>query len=103
MKLLMKKPAGGLWIALIGLCSLTGCFAPDVPAVPPAPVAIGTVSCPAPEAPDLPALSVALFLDAPDNTGILLERDDLVRRYIKGLRDAIRCYQSQENRDDFGD
>lgn len=86
--------AGRLWIALTALCSLTGCAAGS-PVVPQAPVVVRTAGCPAPDAPGLPALDPALLFDAPENVRSLLERDDLCRQYIKGLRATVRCYESQ--------
>ena len=92
----MTPRANVLCCALIGLCSLlsvAGC-APRA-TVPPAPVLVGTAECPAPQAPVLPELDAALFLDDPANIDPLLERDDLLRQYIKGLRATVRCYESQ--------
>lgn len=86
--------AGRLWIALIVLCSLTGCTA-RTPVVPPAPLIVETANCPAPPVPTLPALDAALPFDAPQNVRVLLERDDLCRQYIKGLQATVRCYESQ--------
>lgn len=84
-----------LWIALIGLCSLSGCAAGVSPVVPPAPVIVSAAACPAPDAPLLPPLEAALDFDALENVAALLERDDLCRQYIKGLRATVRCYESQ--------
>lgn len=91
----MMLRARKLWIALIALCSLTGCAAGGVPVVPQAPILVRTAVCPAPDIPVLPRLDAASAFDAPDNVLALLERDDLCRRYIKGLQATIRCYESQ--------
>ena len=84
-----KMPLGLVFLLLLGGCALSA------PRVPPAPVVVGTIECPAPESPVLPELDAALSLDAPGNVRALLERDDLCRHYIEGLRAAIRCYASR--------
>lgn len=91
----MMPRARRLWIALIVLCSLTGCAAREVPVVPPAPIIVKAAACPAPGVPVLPQLDAALPLDAPENVRRLLLRDDLCRQYIKGLQATTRCYESQ--------
>lgn len=91
----MTPRARRLWIASIALCSLTGCAAREMPVVPQSPVVVETANCPAPDAPWLPPLDAALPFDAPENVRLLLERDDLRRQYINGLRATVRCYESQ--------
>lgn len=81
--------------ALLAAILVSGCAAREGPFVPPAPVIMSAAACPAPDAPVLPPLDAALPLDGPDNVRALLERDDLCRRYIKGLQATIRCYESQ--------
>ncbi len=80
---------------LAALSLLGGCFA-AAPRVPPAPAVARAVRCPAPETPVLPPLDADLPFDSPENVRALLERDDLLRRYLQGLRAALRCYEVQD-------
>ena len=68
-------------------CLLTfGCAArqPAVPVIP---------DCPAPPIPELPALISGEPLDSLANIRILMERDDCMRLYVRGLEDALECYK----------
>ena len=70
-----------------GGCLLTfGCAArqPAVPVMP---------DCPAPPVPELPALISGEPLDSLANVRILMERDDCMRLYVRGLEDALECYK----------
>lgn len=75
---------------LIVLCSLSflGCK-PDIS------VSTG-MYCPKPEKPELPFLTDKYFLDAPVNIEILMQRDDMIRLYIDGLEETIRCYENSQ-------
>jgi hypothetical protein len=79
-------------IALIVLCSLGGCGT-RTPELAPPPVILNLPDCPAPDAPRLPPINGALPFDAPANIAALLERDDVMRAYIKGLDAAITCFR----------
>lgn len=67
-----------LLTALIGGCGIKPAPFPD---------------CPAPPVPDLPALISGEPLDSMVNIRILMERDDCMRLYIRGLEDALECYK----------
>lgn len=82
-----------LLIALIGLCSLTGCGAPRQATLAPPPLILSLPDCPTPEAPRLPRINGSLPFDAPANVKILLERDDILRAYIKGLNATVQCFR----------
>ena len=70
------------------LCCLLafGCAArqPAVPVI---------LDCPAPPVPELPALISGEPLDSLANVRILMERDDCMRLYVRGLEDALECYK----------
>jgi len=83
---------GRLWlIGLIVLCS--ACAAKQVPQAPV--VVVPVVECPMPALPVLPDLYGGLPFDHPSNVEVLMERDDTMRAYIKGLRAACKCYLQQ--------
>ena len=79
---------------LIALCSLTGCAAKPAPP-PPAPLLVPLPACPSPGKPRLAQLDGTLPFDAPANIQVLLERDDSMRGYVKGLEATVTCYQTQ--------
>lgn len=81
--------ASALLIALT-VCGISGCAA-QVPLAP-APRILTLPDCPAPSPPTLPPLNGMVSFDAPENIAILMERDDIVRRYVDGLCAALRCY-----------
>lgn len=88
------KARAALWpIASIGLCSLLpGCT--GARPVPP-PVVVGAILCPEPAAPVLPLVDGGGTFDAPAAWAVLMERDDVMRAYIKGLRRTVDCYAAQ--------
>lgn len=49
--------------------------------------------CPVPARPELPALISGEPLESMVNIRILMERDDCMRLYIRGLEDALECYK----------
>lgn len=73
---------------LLGLLLLTGliggCGIKAVPVMP---------DCPAPPVPELPALISGEPLDSLANVRILMERDDCMRLYVRGLEDSLECYK----------
>lgn len=71
---------------------LTGCT--GTRPVPP-PVVVGAVLCPEPTAPVLPLVDGGNTFDAPAAWAVLMERDDAMRAYIKGLRRTADCYKAQ--------
>ncbi len=79
--------------SMLALCGLTGCA--SRPAPPPSVVIVATQPCPAPVRPVLPMLDGTLPFDAPPNVAALLERDDALRGYAKGLEAAVDCYRAQ--------
>lgn len=79
-----------LLIALTGLCSCNA-----RPALPPVMVVHVSAICPAPVRPDLPVIDPDAALDSPANVERLMERDDLLRQYIKGLESTVECYKAQ--------
>lgn len=87
------KPASVALIVLIGLCSLAGCGGKQAPEVPAPPVILKLPDCPAPERPRLPLINGDLPFDSPENIKAFLERDDIMRAYIKGLEAAVGCYR----------
>lgn len=107
----MRQRVKGLWIVLTGLwidachlaavilavMTLTGCAAGRGPVVPVPPVVAATAECPAPRVPALPQFDPALPFDAPENVEVMLARDDITRRYLNGLRAAVRCYEAQKH------
>lgn len=86
------KRASVLLIGLIGLCSLVGCGGKR-PEVPTPPAVLILPDCPSPERPRLPLINGDLPFDSPENIKIFLERDDIMRVYIKGLEAAALCYR----------
>lgn len=86
------QPASALLIALT-VCGLNGCAAREP--VTPAPLILNLPDCPAPEAPALPPLDGTLAFDSPENVAVIMERDDILRRYVDGLRAALRCYNTR--------
>lgn len=87
----MMKLAIVLLIALTGLCSACG---PKQTAHEPLAI-VPIVECPAPQPPALPVLQGGLPFDHPSNIAAMMERDDALRMYIKGLEATCKCYQSQ--------
>lgn len=87
------KPATVLLIVLIGLCSLAGCGGKRAPELPAPPAILNLPDCPAPERPLLPLINGGLPFDSPENIESFLERDDIMRAYIKGLEAAVTCYR----------
>lgn len=86
------RRASVLLIASIGLCSVCGCAAHrPAPEPPPLP------DCPAPAAPALPVLDASEPLESPANMERLMERDDVLRAYIDGLRAAIGCERARRD------
>ena len=79
-------------IALIGLFSLAGCGVYR-PSLPPAPAILKLPDCPAPARPYLPRIDGSLPFDAPDNVAAFLERDDVLREFVKALEDALVCFR----------
>lgn len=79
-------PASLRATALLGCLLTFGCAArqPAVPVMP---------DCPAPPVPELPALISGEPLDSLANVRILMERDDCMRLYVRGLEDALECYK----------
>ncbi len=51
--------------------------------------------CPAPVKPDLPLFDPELPFDHLSNVENLLKRDDYMRQYVRGLEDAVHCYEHQ--------
>ena len=51
--------------------------------------------CAAPVKPDLPLFDPEFPFDHLNNVEILLKRDDYMRQYVRGLEDAVRCYELQ--------
>ena len=80
-----------LLFVLIGLCSLAGCGGKRLPELPAPPVILNLPDCPAPDRPRLPQVNGGLPFDAPENINTFLERDDIMRAYIKGLEAAVLC------------
>lgn len=78
----MKTPAKKLLPVLIVLCNL-GCSK----AMP-----VYEYDCPSPNPPELPLLLEEKQLEAPQNIEILMYRDDILRSYIKALRETVLCY-----------
>ena len=84
-----------LLITLTGLCSCTA-----RPALPPPVMVMHTgVVCPAPARPALPVIDPDVALDSPANVERLMERDDLLRQYIRGLESTVDCYKAQTTKD----
>lgn len=82
-----------LLIVSIALGSL-GCSARQAQ-VPPAPAVVRIVPCPCPQRPEIPAVIGSLPFDHQVNIEALLERDDIIRAYVKGLEATVECYRSQ--------
>lgn len=80
-------------IGLIALCSLYGCGGKRLPEVPAPPAILNLPDCPVPERPALPRIIGAIPFDAPENIAVFLERDDIMRAYIKGLEAAVGCFR----------
>lgn len=80
-------PLAGLTV----LCSLAGCGGRQAQTVPVPPVILNLPDCPAPERPLLPPVNGEAPFDAPVNVKAFLERDDIMRAYIKGLEAALAC------------
>lgn len=74
-----------------GAIILTGC-AVRPPVLPPAPIVLHLPDCPEPLTPLLPGIDGVLPLDSPGNVEVLLERDDILRAFVSGLRATIGCY-----------
>ena len=84
------------WPLLLASIALgSGCAGRPLPTVPPAPVLAPVVVCPAPVRPGLPALDGTFPFDSPANVAALLERDDVLRGYAKGLEATVDCYRAQ--------
>ena len=84
--------ASVLLFVLIGLCSLGGCAGRQETLSEP-PLILTYVDCPSPHKPVLPFIDGEVPLDSLRNIEIFLERDDLMRSYIKGLEATVQCYQ----------
>lgn len=91
------KPVRVALIALIVLCS-TGCSGKRLPEVPTPPAVLSLPDCPAPARPELPFIDGVLPFDSPENIKILLERDDILRFYIKGLEATVICFSRKNNK-----
>jgi len=78
--------------SMLALCGLTGCASRPAP---PSVLIVATQPCPAPVRPVLPMLDGTLPFDAPPNVAALLERDDALRGYAKGLEATADCYRAQ--------
>lgn len=83
----LKKAGKALWIGLIVVFSLfiTACGQKDISINP-------ITECYAPNKPILPLFEYA-NLESTKNIETLLERDDIIRQYLKGLEDALACYE----------
>lgn len=79
-----------------GMILFTGCGARELPALPQAPVVLAVPECPAPARPVLPVVDGTLPLDSSNNAEALLERDDTLRAYIKGLEATTACYKGKK-------
>ena len=85
--------ASVLLICLIGLGSLFGCSAANLPV--PQPVVVTVQRCARPVAPTLPKLRGDIPFDSPGQVEDMLTRDARLRLYAALLNDALDCYDAQ--------
>jgi hypothetical protein len=52
--------------------------------------------CPAPERPRLALIDGALPFDNPANVAVFLERDDVLRLYVRALEATITCFRREQ-------
>lgn len=82
-------------LVLTGLCSLAGCATRADRVSAPPPAVIAAAPCPEPDDPILPDVDGETSFDALEQYDVFMERDDLLREHIKGLRRALDCYRAQ--------
>lgn len=84
-------------VGLVMLLLLGGCagsaLSPSQERTP-APIILHVEKCPLPAVPRLPPLK-GVFLESGKGYAVLKYRDELMRRYIKGLQAALDCYEKQ--------